>query len=932
LTLFVSAFARAETPAPSSKAVPDPVERMRQKLVIPRFDDRVDFGCDLNRPPWNTAARTTGLLELNSRQLSKVPTFVYACYDASALWLAFRCEGIDGRTAKTEASERDGRVWWDDCVEFYCSPNHSRHFFLQLAANAAGVAYDGNETNGGEWNADWQVASASDERGFTVVMRVPFDELGVRSPEPGDTWAVNFSRHGPKSGSSSWVWAYNGLHDPRQYGKLVFGGPRVKPARLKALQPWGMGTNVVKLEDAAGKLCRFIGRDENGQTILEERVSPVSDEFRLALTNDRIRSVEARIEDKGGQVLARLWSDVATPEVTPRLADWTQRLQVMDRVIPRFPANAQPRVRDQVEQGKELMAKAKRFADAPAIHSPETWHEVAAILDTLDKTLGDLSCYARTLEHFPRASFAVGFESSMRQVMIRDFPFQGWFDRQVSVSLAANEHEAFQLVVIPFDRDLKNVRVAATLSAPAGSPGDLSCSVSLVGHVDVNDDPPYESSYKGFWPDVLLSFLRTADIKAGEHVAFWIDVAAGKKTPAGRYQGQVRVTADDCEPIEIPLAVRVWNFELPDGTHLRNAFTFHENPIRNFYPGDPNKPDQQDERKDEIIRAYQDLVLDHRLGIDHLYRRHPPKLETLQRAVARGMNAFNVVFAGSGAMKQHVTDALQQFVPLIREAGLFDLAYLYGFDEIKKDKFNDAREVFEEVHRLSPGLPTMTTAQDPSFGKETGLREAVDIWVPLTSAYDVVAADELRREGKQMWWYICLVPVHPYANWFIEYPVIESRLLMGAMSHKYQVDGFLYYLINNGWERNKQVISHGPYTDWDPASCENSKKKWANGDGNLIYPGPDGPLASLRLANIRDGLEDYEYLYLLRRCVEQIGKLAPTPARREFLESARALLAVPDSVVRNLVEYTYRPENVVQWRAAMAELIVKSKALGSNEN
>jgi len=34
--------------------------------------------------------------------------------------------------------------------------------------------------------------------------------------------------------------------------------------------------------------------------------------------------------------------------------------------------------------------------------------------------------------------------------------------------------------------------------------------------------------------------------------------------------------------------------------------------------------------------------------------------------------------------------------------------------------FNEARELFNEVHRLAPGMPTMTTAQDASFGKETG--------------------------------------------------------------------------------------------------------------------------------------------------------------------------------------------------------------------
>ncbi len=37
------------------------------------------------------------------------------------------------------------------------------------------------------------------------------------------------------------------------------------------------------------------------------------------------------------------------------------------------------------------------------------------------------------------------------------------------------------------------------------------------------------------------------------------------------------------------------------------------------------------------------------------------------------------------------------------------------------------------------------------------------------------------------------------------------------------------------------------------------------GDGCLIYPLPDGPVGSIRLENIRDGIEDYDYLALLTR-------------------------------------------------------------------
>lgn len=46
-----------------------------------------------------------------------------------------------------------------------------------------------------------------------------------------------------------------------------------------------------------------------------------------------------------------------------------------------------------------------------------------------------------------------------------------------------------------------------------------------------------------------------------------------------------------------------------------------------------------------------------------------------------------------------------------------------------------------------------------------------------------------------------------------------------------------------------------------------------NGDGALFYPGNDagidGPVASLRLKALRDGMEDYEYFALLEKLGEK---------------------------------------------------------------
>ena len=48
-------------------------------------------------------------------------------------------------------------------------------------------------------------------------------------------------------------------------------------------------------------------------------------------------------------------------------------------------------------------------------------------------------------------------------------------------------------------------------------------------------------------------------------------------------------------------------------------------------------------------------------------------------------------------------------------------------------------------------------------------------------------------------------------------------------------------------------INDSMLCDWNPRSTAK-----ANGDGSFVVPGPDGPLATIRLVNIRDGVEDVE--------------------------------------------------------------------------
>jgi uncharacterized membrane protein YccC len=73
-------------------------------------------------------------------------------------------------------------------------------------------------------------------------------------------------------------------------------------------------------------------------------------------------------------------------------------------------------------------------------------------------------------------------------------------------------------------------------------------------------------------------------------------------------------------------------------------------------------------------------------------------------------------------------------------------------------------------------------------------------------------------------------------------------------------------------------------------------------------------VSSVRWENLRDGLEDYEYLWLLR-------ELAKDTASADVLGEARKLLEVPADISRDLTHFTTDPRDILAHRERLARLI-----------
>jgi hypothetical protein len=194
-------------------------------------------------------------------------------------------------------------------------------------------------------------------------------------------------------------------------------------------------------------------------------------------------------------------------------------------------------------------------------------------------------------------------------------------------------------------------------------------------------------------------------------------------------------------------------------------------------------------------------------------------------------------------------------------------------------------------------------AQDPAAMRDLN----VDWNCPLTAWYQFAEAEKCRAAGRQVWAYVCLGPRYPYANWLADDPLIEARVI-GWQAYQQQMDGLLYWGLNI-WDRphNDRPVDpqQGPFLDWSITT--GGDYDWLHGDGRLLYAGPDGPIGSIRLANLRDGLEDYEYLWLLsdRAGDREVGRAACRPVTGDLTSFTRdppALYAQREAIARQIEE------------------------------
>ncbi|MCW5979203.1 MAG: DUF4091 domain-containing protein [Bryobacteraceae bacterium] len=514
----------------------------------------------------------------------------------------------------------------------------------------------------------------------------------------------------------------------------------------------------------------------------------------------------------------------------------------------------------------------------------------------------------------------------------------------VSVAGAKNEHVPFQIVVTTprpptrYDPPASGFFVEATDLESSGGRIPRQAIKLYFQHVVLCYGKSSPIGETGFWPDALAPL--TDPFSMGAHFreavtnrGVWIDVVTPPDIPAGDYSGAIRVTQNGKPVDELRLKLKVYDFALPAETRLITYMGVSASQLAAFHDVQRDSPEAK-----RLLQKYHAFLYENRM--------EPWFNESLQPEVEKRGDGVAVKFDAqaydlymnrwktkrvileaapstlaeerySGEAAPRVKSYLAQIVEFYKKNGwLNKLVFNSPIDEPNTaEAYADTRKWASLVHEAAPGVPFLVTESpvpdDPAWGSLSGYANNFSIHGNALNSPEV--KDALRREqakGGEISWYISCDQVYPQPNYFIDAPAMDP-VMVPWITWRYGMQGMLY------WEMKFWSQTPDPWLD--PVTYISgflcSGGGILNGEGSLLYPGSrtrrytwqrdvDGPVSSIRFELLREGIEDYDYLSLLKSLGDE--KFADDAVRgmvvdvSAFSRNVEELFAVREKMARRI--------------------------------
>ena len=381
-------------------------------------------------------------------------------------------------------------------------------------------------------------------------------------------------------------------------------------------------------------------------------------------------------------------------------------------------------------------------------------------------------------------------------------------------------------------------------------------------------------------PELLEKKDSVEDMAKGSAQTFWLTVRVPDVITPGEYSTRLLISAAGGGSIVLPLKLSVLPFELkspPDRYWVmwtsdygydkmsreelrRELADMKEHGINSVLFFAPGLGDIGFKQKDgQIIFSSLKLAeiqaLRRELKLDGpLFLYWAGELET--RALSLIGQKIGQVDPDAREMREVVKKAFLAVDRFIKETGgegYGDWYYL-GWDEPQLWSGGGKRSLYEHALAKEAGVKSLVTISGGELAKKLSSYVTGMCWAGAPESEDV---NRLRKLGEQeYWWYGSGV----YDGQ--EGGMMPNRYLCGFLFHKTGAKGQVSFIYT------RMGVTGDPYDDFDGEDEGYSEPK----DGMIVYPSAEGPMPTLQWEGIREGIDDYKYIYTLETLIEKAKK------------------------------------------------------------
>ena len=504
-----------------------------------------------------------------------------------------------------------------------------------------------------------------------------------------------------------------------------------------------------------------------------------------------------------------------------------------------------------------------------------------------------------------------------------------WKSFQIAIRCLGNMNAEISVTPLKniLGEELPQPKIYETRFIPVDFPVRYYRTPRISEYTRFYPDNQGSDGWRDWWPDPLVPIKNKESYKllAFNTQPIWFDLHIPKNTSPGIYRGYV-VLESEVGKIFMPLDIKVWNLILPEKREITAIYDLRTGPGKSPFGG--NMPDEKGWSR---YLAEYNISPGMSAEPEFTYRNGKvtmttEKFDKIAHFIFEELNIATMYTPGffysvgwySGAKPifglqpyspEYVKawkDAYGMFIDHITKKGWRENFVLYLSDEPRIPlAFNAIARVADMAREVAPDVPIYVSSWD--YVEE--IAGHITAWgIGAQGQFPVELIEKRKKAGDR---FIYTTD----GQQCMDTPFPATERLMPWFCFKYGVDAFEFWG-STWWTFNPWKYGWHAFVKEGGGEQVKNPVRYPNGDGYLVYPGDEigitGPIPSIRLIAVREGVDDFEIFNAL----DEFAKKGNQDAK-EALDLVRSLVIKPHT--GGMLSTSFMPDpNAVSYSRILA--------------